>query len=77
MLPLAGEKLVQLLLQFCEYMSVQGGGEGGKSTITETAGEGGQLSDNGIAEAANSLDLQGTLNHLDSNHSVLQNTDRH
>lgn len=30
-----------------------------------------------MAETANSLDLQGTLNHLDSNHSVLQNADRH
>lgn len=77
MLPLAGEELVQLLLQFCGYVSVQGEGEGKKSTKTETAGEGSQLSNNGITEAANSLDLQGTLNYLDSNHSVLQNTERH
>lgn len=77
MLPLAGEELVQLLLQFCGYVSVKGGGEGKKSTKSETTGEGGQLSNNGITEAANSLDLQGTLNHLDSNYSVLQNTERH
>lgn len=47
--------------------SVQGG-EGGKKNPAKTAGEGGQLSNKGIAEATNSLDLQGTLNHLDSNH---------
>lgn len=57
-------------------MSVQGEkGENKNLTKTETAGEGGKLSNNGTAEATNSLDLQETLNHLDRNHFVLQNTE--
>lgn len=48
-----------------------------KTHKKQTAGEGGQLSNKGIAATTNSLDLQETLNHLDSNHFVLQNTERH
>lgn len=40
---------------------------------TETAGEGGdQLSKKGIAEATNTLDLQGTINYSDRNPLGLQ-----
>lgn len=65
---------MQLFLQLCVYVSVQERGEGKNKnpTKTGTAGEGGLLSKNGITEATNSVDLQGTLNHFDGNHFVLQ-----
>lgn len=57
----------------CVHLCKKKGGK--KTPQKQTAGEGGRLSSKGIAEATNSLDLQGTLNHLDSNHFVLQNTE--
>ena len=41
-----------------------------------TAGEGGQLSDKDVGQAASSLDLQGTLSYPDSRHFVLLNAER-
>ena len=76
-LPLAGEALVHLLSQLCVLCVCKKEKKGKKPTKTETAGEGSQLSNKGIAEATNRLDPQGTLNHLESNHFVLQNTERH
>ena len=72
--PLAGKVSAAALIAL--YVSVQGGGEGGKSTKTESAGKRGQLSNNGIAEATRSLDLQGTLNNLDSDHLYRETLER-